>query len=136
MRLARPVLALAFSTLLLLPSGAWAQAARQATTHTTDRAAIDRMLTARVEQDRADRDTIHSLLQRPEVRDVAGRYGLSIDRADAAVNTLGGDELHQLASQAREADEALSGGASTIVISTTTVIIALLIVILLIVALK
>lgn len=130
----RSALAVLFSTLLLLPASAWAQPAPEH--HTTTRATVDQMLTTQANQDRADRDAIHNLLQRPEVRDAAGRYGLSIERADAAVNTLAGDQLHQIASQARQADQALSGGASTVVISTTTILIALLVVILLIVALK
>ena len=133
MRLVRPAFAVLLS-ILMLPAGAWAQAAQEH--HVADRASVDRMLTAQVDQERADRDAIHNLLQRPEVRDVAGRYGLSIERADAAVNTMSGDQLHQLAGQARQADQDLAGGASTVVISTTTIIIALLIVILLIVALK
>jgi hypothetical protein len=135
MRLARPVLVFALVT-MLAPLAASAQVAGPPQPRANDRAAIDQMLTARVDEDRADRDAIHGLLQRPEVRDVASRYGLSIERTDEAVNALVGDQLHQLASQARQADEALSGGASTIVISTTTVIIILLVVILLIVALK
>ncbi len=134
MRLVRPVLAIVLAT-LMLPSGAWAQAAAPQD-HVADRATVDRMLTAQAGQDRADRDAIRSLMRRPEVREVASRYGLSVERADAAVNALAGDELHQLASQARDADQALAGGASTVVISTTTIIIVLLIVILLIVALK
>lgn len=135
MRLARPVFAILL-TILLMPAGAWAQAATGPQRHTADRAVVDQLLTAQADRDRADRDAIHNVLQHPEVQDVAARYGLSIERADAAVNTLAGDELHQIANQARQADQALSGGASTVVISTTTIIIALLIVILLIVALK
>lgn len=131
----RLVLAVLLST-LMLPAGAWAQTAVAPERHVANRAAVDQMLTTQANQDRADRDAIHNLLQRPEVRDVAGRYGLSIERADAAVNTIGGDQLHQIASQARQADQALSGGASTVVISTTTIIIVLLVIVLLIVLLK
>lgn len=134
MRLVRSVLAVLLST-LLLPAGAWAQTV-QPQRHVADRAAVDRMLTAQADEARADRDAIRSLLQRPEVQDIASRYGLSIERADAAVNTMDGDQLHQLANQARDADRSLAGGASTVVISTTTLIIILLVVILLIVALK
>ena len=132
MRLVRPVFAVLLS--MLLPTGAWAQS--QAQSHVADRAAVDQMLAAQAGQDRADRETIHNLLQRPNVRDVAGRYGLSIERADEAVNTLSGDQLHQIAVQARQAGQELAGGASTVTMSTTTIIIILLVVILLIVALK
>lgn len=134
MRLVRPVLAVLLSV-LLIPAGAWAQAAgpRQ---HVADRAAVDRLLTAQADQASADRDAIRTLLRHPDVREIADRYGLSIERAEAAVNAMSGDQLHQLAGQARQADQALSGGASTIVLSTTTLIIILLVVILLVVALK
>lgn len=135
MRLVRPVLAIVLSS-LLAPAGAWAQTASQPPRHVADRTVVDQMLTAQAGQERADRDAVRNLLQRPEVRDIAGRYGLSIERADAAVETITGDQLHQLASQARQADRELSGGASTVVISTTTIIIVLLVVILLIVALR
>jgi len=86
-----------------------------------------------VNQDRADREAIVSLLHRSEVQEVAARAGLSLAKAESAVATLQGDELRQLASQARQAESNLAGGASTIVISTTTIIIVLLIVILIVV---
>ena len=60
---------------------------------------------------------------------------IGVDKAEAAVSTLRGNELSQAASQARQVQNNLAGGASNIVISTTTVIIVLLIIIL-IVALK
>jgi hypothetical protein len=78
--------------------------------------------------EQADRDAILSLLQRAEVRDVAAKAGLSLDKAQAAVSTLQGTDLQQAASQARQVQNDLAGGASTVVISTTTIIIVLLIV--------
>ena len=48
--------------------------------------------------------------------------------------SLDGQELTQLADQARQADEALAGGQSKVTISTTVIIIILLVLILLIVA--
>ena len=65
-----------------------------------------------------------------------GKYGVDIRRADSAVATMNGSELASVAAQARQADEALAGGASTVTISTTTIIIGLLVLILLIVALR
>ena len=44
--------------------------------------------------------------------------------------TLDGQELTQLAAQARQVDQALAGGQSKITISTTVIIIALLVLIL------
>ena len=67
------------------------------------------------------------------MRDVAARAGLSLERAETAVAALQGDDLHQIASQARQVQSDLAGGASTITISTTTIIIILLVVILIVV---
>ena len=87
-------------------------------------------------QQDADRAAIRAALARPEVRQVAEKAGLDIDRANAVVDTLGGPGLDRAASVARQVNEQLSGGASTIVISTTTIIIILLIVLLIVVAAK
>jgi hypothetical protein len=80
------------------------------------------------------------VLANPEVKAVADKAGLDLRRATTAVASLEGQELTQLAAQARQVDqalargEALAGGQSKIVISTTMIIIALLVLILLIVA--
>jgi hypothetical protein len=94
--------------------------------------ALDQAVQERVARDQADREAIQSLLRRAEVRDVAETAGLSLDQAVAAVSTLQGDDLRQLAEQARQVDNNLAGGASTIVISTTTIIIVLLLIILIV----
>jgi hypothetical protein len=86
-----------------------------------------------VGREQADREAILSLLQRAEVREVAAKAGLSLDKAQTAVATLQGADLQQAASQARQVQNDLAGGASTIVISTTTVIIVLLLVLLIVV---
>jgi hypothetical protein len=127
MRIVRRSLALALAVLMMAP------AAAQAQNHVISRTALDQALRERVSQDRADRDAIVSLLHRSDVKEVAARAGLSLAKAESAVATLQGDELHQLASQARQAENNLAGGASTIVISTTTIIIVLLVVILIVV---
>jgi hypothetical protein len=62
--------------------------------------------------------------------------GLDLRRAQAATSTLEGQELGDLAAQARRVDNALAGGQSKITVSTTLIIVALLVLILLIVALK
>ena len=87
----------------------------------------------RVSSEQADREAIVTLLHRTEVRQIAAKAGLSLDKAEAAVSTLKGDDLAQVASQARQVQNDLAGGASTIVISTTTIIIVLLLVILIVV---
>ena len=94
--------------------------------------ALDKAVQDRVVSDQADREAIRTLLQREEVREVAGKAGLSLDKAVAAAATLQGDDLRQIAEQARQVDNQLAGGASNIVISTTTIIIVLLLVILIV----
>ena len=84
----------------------------------------------------ADRAAIHQALKRADVQHVAATMRLDLGRANAAVDTMTGDDLVQAASAARQINDDLVGGASTIVISTTTIIIALLVLILLIVALR
>lgn len=103
--------------------------------HVIGKSALNQAVQQRVSQEQADRAAIVSLLHRADVREIAAKAGLSVDKAEAAVSTLRGDELSQAASQARQVQNDLAGGASNIVISTTTVIIVLLIIIL-IVALK
>jgi len=105
--------------------------AANAQSNVIGRSALDKAVQERVSRDQADREAIRTLLQRAEVRDVAGKAGISLDKAAAAVSTLQGNDLRQIAEQARQVDNQLAGG-STIVISTTTIIIVLLLVILII----
>ena len=65
------------------------------------------------------------------MRSVAEKAGLSVEKAEAAVSTLQGDQLRQAAGQARAVNQDLAGGA-TVVITTTTIIIVLLIIILIV----
>jgi hypothetical protein len=101
--------------------------------HVIARAILDKAVQQRVSQEGADREVILSLLQRQDVRDIAAKAGLSIEKAQTAVTMLHGKDLQQAAQQARHVQDNLAGGASTIVISTTTVIIILLIIILIVV---
>ena len=107
--------------------------ALRAQDHVISASALSKAVQQRVTQDQSDRDAILSLLRRAEVRQMAARVGLSLEKAEAAVSTLHGDDLRQIAGQARAAEQDLVGGAS-VTISTTVIIIALLIVILIIVA--
>jgi hypothetical protein len=126
MKLVRRTLAVFLAVLFAAP-------AVNAQSHVVGRSALDKAVQERVVRDQADREAIQSLLRRAEVREVAGKAGLSLDKAIAAASTLQGDDLRQLAEQARQVDNDLAGGAN-IVVSTTTVIIILLIVILIVVA--
>lgn len=125
MKILRRSLAVCLAVLIMAPSVS-------AQSHVINKSMLDKAVQQRVGQEQADRDAIVALLHRAEVRDVASRAGLSLDKAEAAVSTLKGDQLAQVASQARQVQNDLAGGASTIVISTTTVIIVLLIVILIV----
>lgn len=122
MKVVRRTLAVCLAVLFMAPS-AYAQS------NVIGRAALDQAVQARVAQEQADREAIRTLLQRAEVREVAGKAGLSLEKAAAGVSTLQGEDLRQLAEQARQVNNQLAGGDS-LVISTTTIIIVLLLVIL------
>ena len=125
MRIVRRSLAVILAALLVAP-------AAQAQTHVVGKAALARAVQERVVQDQADRDAILGLLARTEVRQIAAQAGLPLEKAQAAVSTLQVPDLRDLASQARQVNNDLAGGASNIVISTTTIIIVLLIIILIV----
>ena len=125
MKLVRRSLAVCLAVLFMAP-------AASAQSNVIGKSALDKAVQERVATDQADRDAIQSLLRRAEVRQVAGKAGLSLDKASAAVTTLDGRDLAQLAAQARLVENDLAGGASTVVISTTTIIIILLIVLLIV----
>jgi len=129
MRIVRRLLAVCLAVLLAAP-------AVGAQEHVISRAALDKAIQDRVSQEQADREAILSLLQRSEVRDIAAKAGLSLDKAQIAVSALEGRDLQQAAEQARQVENNLAGGSTTVVISTTTIIIVLLIVILIVVIAK
>jgi hypothetical protein len=126
MRLLRGFLAVCLALLIMAPTAG-------AQDHVIGRAALDQAVHQRVGQEQADREAILSLLHRQDVRDIAGKAGLSIEKAQTAVTMLQGQDLQDAARQARQAQDSLAGGASTIVISTTTIIIILLLIILIVV---
>jgi predicted outer membrane protein len=102
--------------------------------HAVDPAALANSVTQHVAQQDADRAAIHEALARPEVREMAARAGVDLERVNTSVDTLSGASLERVASAANDVNQALVGGASTVVISTTTIIIALLVIILIIIA--
>jgi hypothetical protein len=125
----RRTLAVFLAVLLVAPMA-------RAQNHVIGKATLDNAVQERVSREQADREAILSLLQRAEVRDIAARAGLSLDKAPAAVSTLHGTELAQAAAQARQVQNDLAGGASVIVISTTTIIILVLLIILIVLVTK
>jgi hypothetical protein len=130
MRAVRTLLLASLAIVLIGPTAATAQPAPPIASQAT----LDQLLTQRARVVESDRQVIREFLDRSEVQQVAARAGVDVTQARRVVGTLSGDELRDIASRARDANEVLAGGASTIVISTTTVIIVLLLLILIIVA--
>ena len=102
--------------------------------HAADQAILDQVVADHVQQTGDDREAILRALDNDQVRDLAGRVGLDLKRAEAAVARLDDVELGVLAARARTVNDALVGGQSHITISTTVIIIGLLVLILIIVA--
>jgi hypothetical protein len=102
--------------------------------HVVSPEAMDRLFAEEAAREAADRDVVIETLRNPEVRRLAAGMAVPLDRAEAAIRTLEGDELAGVAAHARATQAALAGGATTLVISSTVIIIALLIVILIVVA--
>src|SRR5687767_15494616 len=100
--------ALALSLLLLVASAPITAAA--ANDHVVSASELQRALRQQTQADQ-QRATIHGLLQRSEVRELAERSGFDMRGAESAVRTLSGEELARLAEYARQADEQLAGGA-------------------------
>ena len=129
MKLREAVPVLATAALLFVAPALQAQEA-----HVVDRAELEAATEGSAETETARREAIRSLLQRPEVRETADRYGIDLTRARDAAATLEGEDLDRVYRQTLDVREALAGGDSTIVISATTLIIALLVLIILLVA--
>lgn len=110
---------------LLLSSSAIAQQR-----HIVDAVAMNRAVAAQSATDQQNRDVVLKALHQPQMLEVANRLGLNVTTAEAAVATLSGSELKQLADQARTANTQLAGGNNTVIISTTTLLLILIIVIL------
>ena len=125
MKFVRRTLVVALAVMMIAP-------AASAQNHVINKSALNQAVQARAAQDQADRAAILTLLERQEVREVAAKAGLSVEKATAAVSTLQGDDLRQVAAQARHANNELAGGATTVVITTTTIILILLIVVLIV----
>ena len=128
MRFLRCVLAACLAILMMAPAAG-------AQDHVISKSALDQAVEQRVGQERADREVILSLLQRQDIRDIAGKAGLSIDQARAAVSMLQGTDLEEAAAQARAVQDSLAGGGN-VTVSTTTIIIVLLLLILVVVIAK
>jgi hypothetical protein len=100
--------------------------------HTVSPSDLAATVAGHVTQQDADREAIREVLGRPEVKNVASKVGIDLDRAAAAASTLSGASLSQAAATARQVNEQLTGGDSTIVISSETLIIILLLILLIV----
>ena len=107
----------------------------QTPTHIAGEPVLDAAIQDHARATERDRDAVRQFLQRADVKAIAGKYGVDVRRAESAVAAMDASELARVATQARQAEDALAGGDSTVTISTTTIIIGLLVLILLIVAL-
>jgi len=128
MRIVRRFLAVCLAVLMLAPVAG-------AQDHVIGKAALDQAVQQRVNRERVDREVILSLLERQDVRDIAGKAGLSLDQARAGVSMLEGRDLEQAAQQARVVHDNLAGGGN-VTVSTTTIIIVLLLIILIVLIAK
>lgn len=106
------------------------------TSHAASQSVLDAAVQQHVASSQDDRDAVLRLLARPEIGRIAEHAGLDLRRAEDAVRTLDAESLVNVASQARQVEQALAGGQSRVTISTTMIIIGLLVLILLILALK
>ena len=100
---------------------------------TASQAVLDAAVQQHVASTEAERAAVLRVLAQPEVRAVAGRVGVDVTKAEQAVSTLDGEELHALSAQAAQVEQSLAGQGN-VTISTTMIIIALLVIILLVVA--
>lgn len=128
MRTLASIVVIVFSLVAVTPS------LHAQSSHAASQSALDAAVQDHGSTTAADREAVLRLLERPDVQAVAGDLGLDLRRAQSAIATLDGQQLADLAAQARQTEEALAGGQSRIVISTTVIIIALLVLILIIVA--
>lgn len=108
----------------------------QSSQHAIPSSALGALIQEHSDAVAADREAVAKLLERAEVQKIAKDAGLDLRTAQNAVAVLSPQELAQIASQARQAEQALAGGQSRVTISTTMIIIGLLLLILLIVALN
>jgi len=125
----RGIVVMMLVAVMLAPTLAWAGQAAQAQAPQS----LAAVAAEHAAKTQADRQMVLDVLTRDEVRDVAKAANLPIDRAAAAVATLEGQELAQVAAQAQQVQDALAGG-QTITMSVWLIIIALLVIILIVVA--
>ena len=101
-------LAAILAVITLLPAAApsWADQEQSV----VDQETLDRAIAAKVDSEDGSRDAIRSLLQRPEVRELAEGIGVDVKRANGAVATLSPEDAVFWGSLADGIDTQLAGG--------------------------
>ena len=100
--------------------------------HITDAAAMQKAIAQRKAADDNNREAVMTVLRRPDVKQLAERMGLSIERAESALASLPSDKLAELADPARAVSADLAGGDTKIVISLTVLLLLLILIVLLV----
>jgi hypothetical protein len=100
--------------------------------HITDAAAMQKALAQRQAVDDNNREAVMTVLRRPDVKQLAERMGLSLERAETALASLPSDKLAELAEPARAVSADLVGGDTKIAISLTTLLLLLILIVLLV----
>jgi len=135
MQAVRRAAAALLAAVIVAPSSAFADGLRA-----PDTAMLAAVVQEHAALQEADRQTIRQALGRPEVRDVAGRVGVDVDRITGSIDTIAVGDLGRAADAARKVnkqlDRQLAGGESTVAFSTTTIIITLLVAIVVVVAIR
>jgi hypothetical protein len=126
MQISKKAVTLFLVPALLVSTQAFAQQAR-----VVDSVALSQALATKADTEHSQRELLRRVLDRSDARDMAARFGLTVEQAGSAVATLSGAELNTLAQHAAAVDATpLAGGASTVVISLTTLLLLLIIVLL------
>ena len=97
---------------ILLMAAVAAPRLQAQTTHAAPLAALDAAVQQHVDTTADDREAVLRVLRNSDVKAVAERAGIDLRRASGAVSTLQGDDLTRVAAQARQAENALAGGAT------------------------
>src|SRR4051812_36743928 len=100
--------------------------------HVVDPAAVAATIAQHAAEEDANKIAIRQALAQPQVQEMAGRLGLDVNRAVAAIDTMNASDLERAANAARQVNEQVVGGPKPIALTATTIIIALLVVIIII----
>jgi hypothetical protein len=125
------IVAVSLLFVVIVGGTARASVADEPQRHVVGESEIQARIDQQIDQADADRQAIQIMLQRAEIREIAGSAGLDLERASAAAAVLSGSSLEKMAAQARAVNAGLVGGEGRIVLTTTAIIIILLILILL-----